>query len=200
MIRLLRSVFLGLLLVMTVGCAALYQQPPSAPGIMKKTHNRWVRSVQSWRFWGRFGLVFHQRGSSGTLYWKTKGNRYLIQVGGPLGRTVAQISGHSNEVVFCESGKRPRKARSAQLLMRQALGWSLPVAGLRYWVRGIPDPRYRVVKDRVDESGRLIALEQSGWRITFSHYNALGSRAFPKRIVLRRKGIRLILLIDRWSY
>jgi outer membrane biogenesis lipoprotein LolB len=48
------------------------------------------------------------------------------------------------------------------------LGVRLPVNGLRYWVRGLPEPGS--TPGQTDADGRLTRLEQNGWVIEYPAY------------------------------
>jgi 4-diphosphocytidyl-2-C-methyl-D-erythritol kinase len=61
-------------------------------------------------------------------------------------------------------------------LVDQALGQSLPVQGLRAWLRTQqkPQPGMRVIER--DAQGRIVSFEQDGWSARLSNFDALGPR------------------------
>jgi outer membrane lipoprotein LolB len=81
--------------------------------------------------------------------------------------------------------------------MQQQLGWSLPIAGLRWWVLGIPAPG-SAPRVQIDEQGRALSLDQDGWHIDYSEYQTFGERPVPRKIELAsaERGFRLV--IDQW--
>ena len=190
-----------------LACAALLSaravRPPHA-GLEGQAawqrHLAWVRAHPDWRLRGRFALTVGHKGLSGGLHWRERGDHYRMEVFGPLGRTQAVLEGGPASVTLQLAGKPPRRAPSAQALMREALGWSLPVAGLRYWVRGIPAPGAPPAQLRFDAEGRLVFLHQDGWRIRYLAYDyAYGPQALPTRLELRNGRVRIVLLVDRWG-
>jgi outer membrane biogenesis lipoprotein LolB len=83
----------------------------------------------------------------------------------PLGQTVAEISVTPESATLTQANRAPRTAKDIDTLTRQALGWSLPVAGLRDWLQGYA----------VDADGKRFAASPAnnsvftsdGWRLRF---------------------------------
>ena len=83
--------------------------------------------------------------------------------------------------------------------LRRRFGWQIPVASLRYWALGIPDPA-RPADTEFDESGMLTALSQGGWDVTIDQYRDGGGAPMPRRLAAMRDGTRVRLVIDRWTF
>lgn len=197
--RLMPSIAAALLVALLGGCAGMHVNPAQQNAAWHR-HAAWVRAQHDWRLSGRIALTIGHRGWTASLRWHQQGGDYRIDVFGPLGRTVAQLNGSPQRVTLRTGGSAPRQARSAAALMQAELGWSLPVAGLRYWVRGVPAPGTRPSLMQLDGSGRLAFLIQNGWHIRYLDYNAaLGAQALPTRIRLVNGDVRLTLLIDHWG-
>ncbi|MEJ2481327.1 MAG: lipoprotein insertase outer membrane protein LolB [Acidihalobacter sp.] len=189
----------ALLVAALAGCAGVPVNTAQQEAAWQR-HAAWVRAQHDWRLAGRFALKIGHRGWTASLHWRERGGDYRIDIFDPLGRTVAQLDGGPQRVTLRADGSAPRQAGSAAALMQAELGWSLPVAGLRYWVRGVPAPGSQPTRMRFDGSGRLTSLVQSGWEISYLDYNeALGARALPARLRLVNGDVRLTLLVDRWG-
>ncbi|HEV7816630.1 MAG TPA: outer membrane lipoprotein LolB [Janthinobacterium sp.] len=103
--------------------------------------------------------------SSVKFIWKQSAAGTDITLYSPLGQTVASISVMPTQATLTESGKPPRSAADIDTLSAQALGWALPVSGLREWLQG-----YAAAAD----GSRFIASQKNdsvttrdGWRL---HY------------------------------
>ena len=87
--------------------------------------------------------------------------------------------------------------------LEQALGAPVPLASLRYWLLGVPDPDPALVAEESLElgEGRLATLRQAGWEIAYPRYAPVaGSRLeLPQRIEVRREGLRLRVWVDAWQ-
>lgn len=197
---LLRLLGMSLVVAVLAGCAGV---PPHTSGNEKaawQQHAAWLRAQADWSLQGRFALNVGRRGWTAALRWVEHNGAYRIDISDPLGRTVAQLKGQPGRVTLRSDGRSPRTAASAAKLMQAELGWSLPVAGLRYWVRGLPAPGSSPMSMRFDGSGRLVRLRQDGWDVSYLDYdNAFGAQSLPVRLVLINGDVRLTLLIDRWG-
>lgn len=189
----------AILALVLAGCAGAPTNPAQEAGAWQR-HAAWVRAQPDWRLTGRFALKIGHRGWTASLHWREQGGTYRIDIFDPLGRTVARLDGSPQRTTLQEGGAAPREARSAAALMQAELGWSLPVAGLRYWVRGVPVPGSQPARMQFDGSGRLARLVQDGWEISYLDYDAaFGTQSLPVRLRLVNGDVHLTLLIDRWG-
>lgn len=115
----------------------------------------------------------------------------------PLGQTLARIHRDGREVTLDAPGKH-YAAQDMEGLMQQALGWQIPLSGLRYWVNALPAPEGEFEVER-STNGQLSLLRQQGWEISYSRYAALTEDALPLRMNLKRDGVEVLLLIDEWE-
>jgi outer membrane lipoprotein LolB len=67
-----------------------------------------------------------------------------------------------------QSGRAPQRAADIDGLTRQALGWSLPVAGLRDWLQGYAARCRRQALRRL--AGQQQRVHQDGWRLRFAEW------------------------------
>jgi outer membrane lipoprotein LolB len=88
---------------------------------------------------------------------------------------------------------------TVEALMVDVVGWSLPISGLDYWIRGLPSPGddYR---HRLDSTGRAKSIRQAGWDIAYLDYFAeVGEPPLPRRLTLTSEEVTLKLVIERWQ-
>ena len=91
------------------------------------------------------------------------------------------------------------KIHADEALVRQALGVTLPLQGLAWWVVGNPRPG-AAHQARADADGRLALLNQDGWRIEFSRYVQSGRYMLPGKLVARRADdLEIRLVVDEWE-
>lgn len=103
----------------------------------------------------------------------------------PTGQTVAKINVTPQAATLTQGGKAPRVARDIDTLTAEALGWPLPVSGMRDWLQG-----YATAAD-----GKRFAASPAnntvttadGWTLTFvSWQDDKAALPVPKRIDARR--------------
>ncbi|AOV18010.1 outer membrane lipoprotein LolB [Acidihalobacter aeolianus] len=186
-------------LMSLAGCATLPPAPPGAAEAAWHRHEAAVLAQTPWSLDGNFGLRIGHRGWSAGLRWVQTGDRFHIDIYDPLGRTVAVLTGKPGDVTLADSSGRAYRAASAAELMQHALGWSLPVGGLRYWVRGVPVANAPVQSRQLDANGRLRVLQQSGWYIRYSDYDYDTANARPTRMIMTHGDVRLVLVVNQWG-
>ncbi|ARP84331.1 outer membrane lipoprotein LolB [Bordetella genomosp. 8] len=145
---------------------------------------------------GRFALTVtyddgKQDALQGGFSWLDDGRRYVLDLTNPLGSTQARVEGQPGMAVLTKSDGSRLRAADPDALVADALGSSIPVSGLRDWLRGrLPDqpPAAQVQRDA---SQRPASFEQGGWQARLSRYDDMG----PQVLVLeRREPDRRILL------
>jgi outer membrane lipoprotein LolB len=126
----------------------------------------------------------------------------------PLNNIVATISVTPNQATLTENGKAPRSAADIDALSTQALGWTLPVSGLRDWLQGratAAGGKAFTAAPAAGGASRSSVTTADGWQVTWVswHDAAPGGQGapLPKRIDAERgatgkldhMSIRLIL-------
>lgn len=143
---------------------------------------------------GRLGLK--GRGSA-TLNWSQARDYYRIVLLGPFGSGRVEIEGNSEGAVWRDKNGNFASSDSPEQFLHQQLGWSLPIESLPYWVRGLASPQAPIEQFNI-ESGRLMALRQSGWLLRLDRYQEVDGIALPGRLILEQGEQRLTLLIGSW--
>ena len=145
---------------------------------------------------GRFALTVNeesgkQNAVQGGFSWSDDGRRYVLDLTNPLGSTEARVEGRPGAASLTKSDGTRLVADNPDALAEEALGSSVPVSGLRDWLRGKLAAQPEAAEVARDELGRPTAFEQGGWRARLSRYDALG----PQLLVLERlePGRRILL-------
>ena len=90
------------------------------------------------------------------------------------------------------------RADEVQSLVREQIGWEVPIDALAWWVRGLEAPA-EVDSHRLGDDGTLEYLDQLGWQIEFSHYRNVGSTSLPLRLTARQADRTVKLVVRNWS-
>lgn len=135
---------------------------------------------------------------SATLHWAQQPNDYRIDVIPPFGQGAMHLEGNGEGVVMWLPGGQQLSAASPDALLYAQTGLRLPISSLRYWVMGRPDPASEARK-ALDDTGHVLWLEQSGWRIEFLRYSQINGLDMPGKLVVTRPPMHLRLVIDRWE-
>lgn len=149
---------------------------------------------------GRISAKNGKQGFSGGVHWRHTNADDEIHLLSPFGQIVAQIQRNQDVVLLTTSEQKIYRAADVENLIEQVLGWRLPLLGLQYWVRGVNSPTTKSEMD-LDIDGRVIAIRQDGWEISYSSYfpSQLIQAARPRALVLNRRDIKIKLVIDNWE-
>jgi outer membrane lipoprotein LolB len=121
---------------------------------------------------------------NGRYTWSQRPGRIDVSLDSPVS-TVAQISVTPESATLTQANRPPQSARDIDALTQQALGWALPVAGLRDWLQGYA----------TDAQGKRFAASpannnvftRDGWRLRFVDWQAGANGApMPKLINAER--------------
>jgi outer membrane lipoprotein LolB len=137
-----------------------------------------------------------QRDKAG-VRWTHQASADEILLLAPLGQTMARIQRDHNRATLEASGRR-YVASDMESLMQQALGWQLPLSGMRYWLLGLPAPDDESSIE-MSPNGQLGVLRQQGWVIRYGKYASDSMDALPLRMDMKRNGMEVTLIIDEWE-
>ena len=122
-----------------------------------------------------------QESLTGNFTWDPTPTRIEVNLASPLGQTIATIAVTPEGATLTQSGQPPRTAADIDGLTQQALGWTLPVSGLRDWLQGYA----------LDAEGKRFAaspannsvVTKDGWRLRFvSWQDGKAAQPVPRRI------------------
>jgi outer membrane lipoprotein LolB len=136
---------------------------------------------------------------SASLYWQENPEQFQIQIVAPLAQGSLEITGDDNTVRINTDDGQSYQQDEVELMMLQNFGWRVPVAAMRYWVKGMPDSRADIKEQDIDELGRLTRLTQSGWAISYQTYTRVNGHQLPTRIDLQRNEVNIRMIINYWN-
>ena len=133
---------------------------------------------------GRLSVNYLKEGQpdslTGNFTWSQQPGRIDVTLSSSFSQ-LAAISVTPQQATLTQAGREPLVAQDVDTLTAQALGWQLPVAGLRDWLQG-----YAVGAD-----GKRFAASpannsvytRDGWRLRFASWqDETAAHPLPKRI------------------
>ncbi len=158
---------------------------------------------------GRLSVRYQRDGNEealhGSFSWSQSANRTLVTLMSPLGQTLATIAITPNEAILTQAGQPVRRAADPDALAAEALGWPLPVAGLRDWLQGRANDMNEQPVTASPASTTPI-LTRDGWTLQYGSWDTDGpdGTAHPKRIDLSRHtkaagNVAIRIVIDNWQ-
>lgn len=154
-----------------------------------------------WSLQGRVALSNGRDGGSGRIDWRQDGTHYDVALSAPVTRQSWRLSGDETgaQLEGLEGG--PRIGPDAAELLREATRWEIPVTALSSWARGLrADPRHGPATVHYAADGRLGRIEQAGWIIDYSGWQADATGVeLPNRLDASKGEAKVRLIVDRWD-
>ncbi len=152
---------------------------------------------------GRFALQYtdrynNARNISCNFSWRETGETITVELRSPLGQTLALIRTSPGTATLELPNRQPQSATDVKTLMETTLGFSLPLSGLRYWLKASPAPHTAAqIVDDPQNSTRIKEIRQDGWTIHYIAYADTAHAGSVKRVNLARQeppiSIKLVL-------
>ena len=185
--------------LLLAGCATLPESVPLPAIDSWGARTEVLGGLDDWQFRGRIAVKAGDEGFNGKFNWSQQGDAFNATVGGPLGMGTVRIEGDGLTVMLTDKDGVETVLQDAELELRYRYGWTIPVASLRYWALGIPDPAEPAVTE-VDDDGRLVRLEQRNWIVEISRYREGGGQQMPRILSATNPDTRVRMVIDRWLF
>ena len=192
-------IVLAAIFITLSACSSLQQPPVPATAIIDwAAHQQQLSELTRWTIFGKLGIRSPEQSNSARFNWQQQNQQFDIQISNLLGQTVASLISQNDEVLIDIAGEGRFITTNPEQLLRDELGWTLPVSILEHWVKGIPAPGL-AANQQLNNQGLLETLHQAGWQINFSRYQTLDSHTLPGKIRLQQGNITLTLLIKDWA-
>ena len=196
--------FLVALLVLMLGACA---SKPNLIPTEALDHQQWQARTQqllaqeSWE--AHFSLVGNkdqQKFKTRVIWQQINQDQYEIRLKDFIGRTVAIIEGSSEQVVVKTSKGKRYEGSNADEIIRDTVGLRIPVEGMRYWLRAIPEPSQAYEIMSVNNKGLVASAKQSGWKLEYPNYQSHELVQLPTNAVLQFNDIVLTIKVSRWEF
>lgn len=193
-----RYLSLALALTSVAGCAV--QGSVALPALSDwDTRTRILADLDDWEFRGRIGVSAGSEGFNGKLRYTQNEEVFRAAVSGPLGFGTIQIRGDDRKVTVTDKDGEVWTLTDPEVDLQVMYGWTMPVASMRYWALGIPDPTALAFTEFNDE-GLLTSLEQGNWNIEIAQYREGGGQMMPRRLTAVSGDNKVRLVIDNWTF
>lgn len=158
-----------------------------------------LQSVDRYQFNGQLAAATAAEGFSAALRWQQQGAASDVLLRAPLGVGGAHLTydGALLRVTAGDGSQLEGDAAHAELV--RLLGFEPPLASLRYWLLGVPDPAVPEAIETLDATQRLARLQQGAWQIDYSEYMRDAERWLPRRVAIQNGALRLKLRVSSWQ-
>ena len=147
---------------------------------------------------GRALVTYRDGAVTANVRWDHGAERDEIWLMTPTGQTLAHIIDTPAGATLTRADQQQFRAGSVEALTRQALGWTLPLTLLQYWLRGMPAPGSPVQSIERGAAERPIALTQNGWRVGFTYHTQGDLAGKVRRLDLKDGANEIRFVVDTW--
>ena len=116
------------------------------------------------------------------LLWRQQGEDFQVDLWGPLGQGRIQLVRRGAAVAILDGDGAVMTEGPVDQVMRDQLGWSLPLAVLPAWLQGHPLAGVPVEDTEHDAAGLLSAFSQLEWRVVYEQTTEVAGRILPRRL------------------
>jgi len=192
--------FLILPLIILSGCTTLSSSSqPSSDFDQWEAHKAHLSDLKHWQMNSRIFIQTKDDGFSSSIRWVQEVQSYQLRFSAPFGQGIYHLTGNPEKVSILLPDNTEQTAADPETLMKQALGFKLPVSGLSYWLRGLPypeDPDRNIILDRNE---RLSELNQAGWDIKISRYLHKDGYYLPTKLTMENRHLKMKMVVKQWN-
>lgn len=191
------------MVLVVAGCATV--QPPGDVVSNAEKETRYktrVADIQTFNHWtldGKLAISDGKDGGSGRLQWSVEPGLSELDFRGTFGRGAWQLDIRPDQAVLNFASGETWRAPDVSSLVRDHVGWEVPVDALSWWVRGLAAPGPVDVR-LLDDDGRMLSLSQGGWEVEYKKYKEFSGAAMPVRLDARRGEHHVKFIMREWTF
>ncbi|HEY0199491.1 MAG TPA: lipoprotein insertase outer membrane protein LolB [Rhodanobacter sp.] len=199
--RKLRLLAVVLPLLLAACAPAVRMKGDGAQLAAQRVREQQLAGADHWTLQGRLSISDGKGGGgSGSLTWKQEGDRYTFEIRGPaISGANFRLTGGPEGALLEGLREGPLRGPDAEVLMRKAVGWEVPLGDLRAWVLGLrADSGAAELDFGADRLPSL--LQQDGWTVDYREWDAAHQPPLPKKVFAQKLPYKVRLSIESWQF
>lgn len=175
-----------LMVALLPGCA-LFRETPVPPASEQALY-----ALKAWSMDGRIGVQTAEDAWQANLFWEHEDHQDRLRISGPLSQGMVSIILQKDLIYINEGNGVTRLSRDPDALLRERLGFVVPLSSLRYWILGVPDPAfgYTAIPN---------GFQQADWKIEADRHTSAGNQSMPQKLRVQGSGVKLKIIADHWE-
>ena len=159
--------------------------------------------INQWDLRGRAAIFVDDDVHNVGLSWQRDEDDFVMILEAPFGQGVMRIeSSYETDLPIKLSlpDGQVVYGQDAETTLQSVVGWSIPVNGLVFWIKGLPQ-KSDSFSHLLNADGRLESLLQNGWRINFLNYFDFDdpAKGLPSKLYLKHEKLALKIVIEYWQ-
>lgn len=151
-----------------------------------------------WSLSARIAVSNGEGGGSGELEWRQHDDQYDFTVRAPVTGKSWHLHGDAHTAVLEGVEATPLIGNDPIELLREHVGWVVPLHDLVAWVRALRAPGS---KAQISYNDRALPalLQQSGWTVEYKEYFDDLNPTLPRKVFATKPPYRVRMLIRHWA-
>ncbi|MGI5308632.1 lipoprotein insertase outer membrane protein LolB [Rheinheimera sp. WS51] len=199
--RCYRTLFTVVLSLWLTGCGLFTNKVVFEPPLTANARQAQLQAMQQFTIQASVSIKTAQDSVSGNLHWQQlQAEHYTARLSNFLGISLFELEQNQAGSQIQLRGETYQGVDTSSLLL-QLSGWSMPLADMPLWLRGLPGKNSQHI--RYDELGRVTHFsltDSTGiiWQLEYQSFFT-DSLALPKRLLLSSDNTRIKLVIRSWQ-
>ncbi|WNO61546.1 lipoprotein insertase outer membrane protein LolB [Rheinheimera sp. MMS21-TC3] len=199
--RCIRMFFVVALGLWLTGCSIFNNKVLPEQPLAASARQQQLQAMQQFSIQASVSIKTPQDSISGNLHWQQlQPKHYTARLSNFLGISLFELEQSENGSQIQLKGEAYYGVDTSSLLW-QLSGWSMPLADMPLWLRGLPGKNSQSI--RYDELGRVThfnLIDSTGiiWQLEYQSFFT-DSLALPKRLLLSSDDTRIKLVIRSWQ-
>lgn len=189
---------LAAVLLALAACAPVRVRETPAALAAQQAREAQLAPLTHWSLTARIGVSNGGEGGSGDLLWEQDGDAYRFTVHAPVTGKTWTLSGNASRAVLEGVDPQPDIDTDAQRLLHDRLGWDVPLADLRAWIRGLRAPG-SPARVQYDAANLPAVIEQDGWKVEYRDWFTQRNPPLPRKVFASRNEARVRVAISGWN-
>jgi outer membrane lipoprotein LolB len=185
-------------LLALAACAPVRVRETPAALAAQQAREAKLAPLTNWNLTAHIGVSNRGDGGSGDLTWEQDGEAFRFTVRAPVTGKTWTLRGDAGHAELEGVDPQPDTNADAQRLLHDRLGWDVPLADLRAWVRGLRASG-STASVQYDEANLPAVIEQDGWRVEYRDWFADRNPPLPRKVFASRGDARVRMVIESWN-
>jgi outer membrane lipoprotein LolB len=176
-------------------CASMDSLRGGIAPVVTSDNTQKILTIKHWSLIGRLSVRHSNDSWLTRLKWRHEELQDDLALSTSLGGVVAKLRYIDGQILMSDAGGNMRMTSNTQL--QSSIGYTPPLQHLKFWVRGISNPRVRVneVKESLTDK---VHFQQDGWDVKLWRFVLFGDIVLPTRIALSKKDLIIKIVVDKW--
>ncbi|MEE9411989.1 MAG: lipoprotein insertase outer membrane protein LolB [Methylococcales bacterium] len=154
--------------------------------------------LKHWCMNGRSAANYAESGWQAGVNWCQTGNQTTLELSGPMRLGTVLLSYRLGELWIRESADYLSITHQPHRLLRERLGFSIPLSALKFWLIGVAEPGV-IDYQEINSDGYLSLFHQHGWVVKYNNYSLVSGYLLPGKIKLTKNSVSLKIVADGWQ-